>query len=534
VVYLCYLPPGNMGCADSMWSIPTAVSLVDHGDPDLDEYLPLLQSRQFHYSIEIASHRYTIYPLGASIVAMPGVVLLRPLAAAVMRFFPGLWTDLVNITNARGCPAVPGEPIVALHSWSEHLVASAIVALTAVVMYLIAAGDLPIPAAVATALIFAFGTSAWSTASRSLWQHGPSMLMLAVALLIQRRGWRPVWLGAVLAFSYVVRPTNAIPIAAATIWILVCRPRETWEFLAGAAVILVPFCISSIDLYGYLLPPYYRPGFFGGHNVYVVEALAGNLISPARGLLIYSPVFVFSFVGFVLALRSRPSVLEISAAACVGAHWIIISEVNTMWWGGASYGPRVFADMTPYLVFLMIPFLEWLCSMRGPKRVALSAAFITATLASVAIHAQGALNKETAMWNALPVSIDVEPVRVWDWRRPQFLAGITFVPAPPPPVRLDAIACDEPPGTPGTPTTITNHGGTVTVQWSPALGHPAVYLLEIGRAPGSTDSIREVRDLAHPSFTAWRVQPSKYYVRVRARNKCGDGSPSTELMVNVP
>jgi len=360
------------------------------------------------------------------------------------------------------------------------------------------------------------------------------MLVLAVALLIQRRGWRLFWLGVVLAFSYLVRPTNAIPIAAATIWVLLCRRRETWEFVAGAAAVLVPFCISSVHLYSYIVPHYYQPGFFGGHNVYALEALAGNLISPARGLLVYSPVFVFSIAGFVLALRARPSVLDILLAACIGAHWIIVSAVNTMWWGGASYGPRVFADMTPYLMYLMIPFLGWLWSTRGPKRFALSAAFVTATIASVAIHAQGALNSNTATWNAFPVSIDVEPVRVWDWRRPQFLAGITFVPAPPPPVRLDAIACDEPPGAPGTPATVANHGGTVTVQWSAALGHPAVYVLEIGRAPGSTDSIREVRDLAHLSFTAWRVQPGTYYVRVRAKNKCGDGPPSPELIVTVP
>jgi hypothetical protein len=32
------------------------------------------------------------------------------------------------------------------------------------------------------ALVFAFSTSAWSTASRSAWQHGPSMLCLTVGL----------------------------------------------------------------------------------------------------------------------------------------------------------------------------------------------------------------------------------------------------------------------------------------------------------------------------------------------------------------
>jgi hypothetical protein len=535
VVFLCYLPPGNMGCADSMWSIPTAVSLLDHGDPDLDEYLPLLQAREFHYSAAVGAHRYTIYPLGASILAMPGVLLLRPLAAGVMSFAPRLWTRMAAIASARGCPVVQAEPVVALHSWTEHIIASAIVALAAVVMYLVAAGDLSAPAAVVVALLFAFGTAAWSTASRSLWQHGPSMLLLALALLIQRRGWRLIWLGAVLAFAYVVRPTNAIPIAAAAAWVLLVRRRDTAAFLAGAALVLVPFVMFSYRVYDYPLPPYYRPSFFGGHNPRVGEALVADLVSPSRGLLIYSPIFVFSLAGLVVAVRtSRSALLAILLAGCIACHAVAVAAVNAMWWAGASYGPRFFADMTPYLVYLLIPFLAWLGSIHGRRRFAVSAVFAATALVSVAMHAQGALNESTAKWNVFPESIDVVPVRVWDWRRPQFLAGVTFEPAPMPPVNLDAIACDAPPAAPEAPATITNRGGTVALEWPPASGHPAVYLLEIGNAPGSTSGgIRDVRDLAHPSFTAWRVQPNTYYVRVRARNKCGDSAPSPEIVVVV-
>ena len=36
---------GNMGCGDSMWSIPTAVALLDEGTPRLDRYLPLIEAR---------------------------------------------------------------------------------------------------------------------------------------------------------------------------------------------------------------------------------------------------------------------------------------------------------------------------------------------------------------------------------------------------------------------------------------------------------------------------------------------------------
>src|SRR5262249_53716101 len=305
--------------------------------------------------------------------------------------------------------------------------------------------------------------------------------------------------------------------------------------LLGAAAVLVPFLAVNLRLYDHPLPPYYRPSFVGGHNRYALEALLGNLISPSRGLLVYSPVFAFSLAGFIIAfLSQRSTSLDTFLAACIGAHWLLISTVNTMWWGGASYGPRFFTDVTPYLIYLLVPFLAWMGSTRGPQKSVWSAAFVAAACASVVIHAQGALNENTAKWNAFPVSVDTEPIRVWDWRQPQFLAGLTFVPSPVPPVRLDAIDCREPPSTPQGLTTAVNDGGTVTLQWSPSAGHPTVYLLEIGSAAGSTDlAIREVRELTHPTFTARRAQPGTYYVRVRAKNRCGDSPPSTELVVIV-
>ena len=61
--------------------------------------------------------------------------------------------------------------------------------LVAIVIFLIARQELAALPAMLVALAFAFGTSAWSTASRSLWQHGPSMLLLGLALLAQLRRW---------------------------------------------------------------------------------------------------------------------------------------------------------------------------------------------------------------------------------------------------------------------------------------------------------------------------------------------------------
>src|SRR6266849_1973850 len=79
------------------------------------------------------------------------------------------------------------------------------------------------------ALLFAIGTSALSTASRALWQHGPSMLFLAGALLcLVRADTSSRWLapaGVCLALGYLMRPTNSISVLLLSGYVLISRAR---------------------------------------------------------------------------------------------------------------------------------------------------------------------------------------------------------------------------------------------------------------------------------------------------------------------
>jgi hypothetical protein len=166
---------GNMGCSDSRWSIHTAVSLVDEGNFDLDEYRSTLQARQFYFTEQVGGHVYTVFPFGTSMLAAPAVVILRPIAAALFSGWPSLRVSMETAQRMRGCPPLAGEPLVALHSWAEQIIASTMVALAALLLYFIARDEVSVGSAVLVAVLFAFATSAWSTASRSLWQHGPAL-----------------------------------------------------------------------------------------------------------------------------------------------------------------------------------------------------------------------------------------------------------------------------------------------------------------------------------------------------------------------
>jgi len=63
------------------------------------------------------------------------------------------------------------------------------------------------------------------------------------------------------------------------------------------------------------------------------------------------------------------------------------------------------------------------------NRLELSAGVVL-LLASIAINAFGAADRNTALWNVRPQDIDLHPERNWDWRQPQFLAGFLRPPVP--------------------------------------------------------------------------------------------------------
>src|SRR5262245_36617778 len=115
---------GQMRCADSRWSLPTAVSLLDEGNFDLDEYPPVLEARGFYFTEQVNGHYYTVYPFGASILAAPAVAVLRPVFRAAFRAWPSLRARMARAQDDRGCPPAAGEPVVSLHSWAELIVAS--------------------------------------------------------------------------------------------------------------------------------------------------------------------------------------------------------------------------------------------------------------------------------------------------------------------------------------------------------------------------------------------------------------------------
>jgi hypothetical protein len=279
-----------------------------------------------------------------------------------------------------------------------------------------------------TAVAFAFTTIAWSAGSRALWQQTASMLFLTAAVLAAQRvgsgGRWPVLLGAFAGMALVSRPTNAVIVAALVGWMLVTHRRLLLAAIAGGLAVLVPFLLYSWSQYGQPLPPYYRPGRILGSGVYEVwESAAVNLVSPARGLLIFVPVTFLAVAGVILrARRHELTALDTTLGVSVIAQFIVIARFGST--HGFTYGPRLLMDVVPFLMILAVPTFA---SLRRPSRgmatgaIAASAAVALVLAWGLFVNGTGALSRAAVCWNVTPSLLDYHPERVWDWGDPQFL-----------------------------------------------------------------------------------------------------------------
>lgn len=411
--------------ADSEYSMLLSQSLISHGSFTLDAYAlprhePVWHGYYFKngpvYQLEVTrGHLYYHLPPGSSILSTPFV--------AIFNLFG------ISAANPDGSYDRRGEVII------EAELAALLMALLSVIFFYTARLLLTVKWSIVVALGGALGTQVYSTASRALWSETWGILLLGVVIFllvrseIGKRRFNPVLLASLLSWMYFVRPTFSVHIFAITVYLFIYHRRSMLSFAITGAAWLAMFVLYSWSHFGQLLPNYYRANRLQFGTFW--EALAGNLISPSRGLLIYVPSLFF--VAFLLA-RYRSFLVHQRlvwlSLAIIAGHLVIISSFSH-WWGGHSFGPRFTTGLVPWFVLLCILGVHAMLKWREERVEALSlgwgvqlACGALLLLMSAFINTRGAASHATWLWNMRPLEIDQHPERLWDWSQPQFLAGI--------------------------------------------------------------------------------------------------------------
>jgi BNR repeat protein len=73
-------------------------------------------------------------------------------------------------------------------------------------------------------------------------------------------------------------------------------------------------------------------------------------------------------------------------------------------------------------------------------------------------------------------------------------------------------------------------GRTVLIQWNPSGRSPTSYMVQIGSSQNSSDVLSQWTTTADPSLTV-TLGVATYFVRVHARNACGTGPSSSDIVV---
>lgn len=414
VAFVHALSP-SVQVGDSRLSVPVATQVIRQQNLHLEGSHVVTELDDTYDVRHVDGHTLPFFPWAPMLLAIPGAVAY----------------DLVGRDPGALRPSDPNQTwIIEIPTASLLVAATSVVLMVAVFGAAVGTVSERRRLAVTAALVLAFGTGAWSTGSRALWQHTPSMLCLALALLAALRldradGARWAYaLGVALAAAYTMRPTNAVALVLILVWVAVTQRPKLGRALVGAAAVGIPFTVVNLMEYGSLLPPYFAGSRLGTETaVGFWEALAMNVVSPSRGLLIYNPIVILAVVGSVAKIRRGAwTSLDSALVAVVAVHWLVIARYGST--GGSAYGSRMWTEVLPIVVYLSVPALRALLELatdRTPPRASLVLGGAVLLLGwSVAVNATGAVLRSGYCWSATPVHVDQDPSRVWDWSDPQF------------------------------------------------------------------------------------------------------------------
>lgn len=290
---------------------------------------------------------------------------------------------------------------------TERIAAACIAAASVAVVFLALTWLASRRTSLIMALVYAFGTNTFVTSSQALWQHGLSELSLAglsFFLLAPNTRRYAVAASACAALGVMARPTMVVFAVVALRYMWRERRTQLWTFLAlplSGAVLLLAY---NLILVGGILG-----GYGGSDDVLVLPKfanLAGLLVSPNRGLLIYTPAAALALLGVLQpARRGWLRYLGIG----IGGYLLLYASFKG-WSGGSTYGPRMLVDALPAMVLCAVPVVErWMAFRMGRWALLLLVGW------GVGVQGIGVYCDDNS-WNSPQPGVAPPWARVWDFQ----------------------------------------------------------------------------------------------------------------------
>jgi hypothetical protein len=351
-------------------------------------------------------HLISRHPVTPALIALP---LVAPQVA---------FLDL----TAPGWDSHPARAFVVCRRMAKRA-AAILAASTAVVLYQLlrrmGVGRAALPAVLAAAL----GSDLWNVASQALWQHGPAALALTLSIFLlsprsPSRG-RVALAGLTTSALVMSRAINLIFAAVILAWVVRTHPRKLAWFLPGPCACALFLVGTNFWFFGTIAGGQSQleqlhaesHAVAGPWSGDLLGGAAGTLLSPNRGLFVFSPwIAVALAITPAVARRLAPWTLVCWLLWALVPYGLVLSKY-AVWWAGHSFGPRYWTDAIPLFAILLAFGLRW-----SLERCRAAGMILAATiLISVGLQAIGAFCYPSS-WNVLPANVDTHHGRLWDWR----------------------------------------------------------------------------------------------------------------------
>lgn len=416
LVYFIYNINGRtIGSGDT---IPTSLlpfSILENHNLYLDQFYHYFE--ETYWAREIDGHYLSYYPIVTPVLVTPLYIL------------PFLLMKLAHIPMDM---SHPGFTLIV--SIMEKLSASMIASFSTIFVFLSARELINKRIAIIVALIFAFATNTWTISSQGLWQHGLVELLLTMSIylvLINEKHASDkiiISLGIISGLFVFNRPVDSILLIPIIYYIFALRDRRIACYLCALFISGFPFLFYNLHYFGNLFGGYATLIKVFNFGPEMVVRLMGLLISPSKGLFIYTPIILVSILGYFKISQIRNSKIRnflFTMGISILALIAVYASFKT-WWAGWSYGPRFLTGMLPALaMFLGLYIKDISIDIRHRKSLLVIGIFSISLIWSIFAQIVGAFYYPNGNWDANTSAYDE---KLWDWKDTQimrsFSAGI--------------------------------------------------------------------------------------------------------------
>lgn len=371
-----------LGSGDTVGNELLAISLIREGNFDYNEFCPSGDEEELGYVFKWSQGR---------------LINVCPVVTGMTNVPVFLAADIVGIDIE--------EKVLPLNNVTMSLIA----ALSTVLMFhILLKRKFSLELSALCALVFAFGTLVWSVTSRGTWQHGPSIFFLSAGMLLffneNRKAF--AWAGFFFALMCVNRPVNGLIVLPFYAYTLVHRRKDFLPLVLTSLIPLAFLAWYSLEYWGSLFS--LGQGQSGKFTTDPWLGIPGLLLSPARGLLVFSPVFIFSIWYMFKDVFSRGGEILYRYLSVGFFLTLIAYAIWERWYAGHCFGYRYLSEYIP----IMVLFLAEGWSRYVKPKLWTRILFVFLFGLSVYFNFLGAVIFPSP-FNNVPNNIDFNPHRLW-------------------------------------------------------------------------------------------------------------------------